>query len=318
MNLEMLAKTTAREPELLRLGAGGVVPVQWDTAEKADPGTLTGWAAVYNVVDQQDDILQHGALRKSLSDWRSSSRVIGLTLDHKNDAEGLIGALVDAEDTSYGLRATFRFSSTAKAQEARTKAREGILNGLSIWGPIFEKAFQDVAGKSVRVLKEVGLWFVGLTPVPANASALVLKAASQTSMTAGLPDEWVEDMRSALTIRVPTARKAAVDLLVKHQYAAVLDPPAADSEGSSTGGDEGEDDSGDVGSEDVATKYAHALSIIGESGPDILPPGGEPNDSLAGLLSSVDATDTKSALDGLEAELRSESRDHHPPEGSGR
>lgn len=165
-----------QQAELLRIGIGGVVPVRWHVEKAGDPGTLTGWASVYNIVDQQDDMIVPGAFRKFISEWRVSKRVIPLTLDHQNTAEGVIGSLVDIEDTAYGLKTAFRFSSTSKAQDARTKAREGHLNGLSVFGPIFNRSFETVAGKSVRLLKEVGLFFVGLTPIPANDRSLVLAA----------------------------------------------------------------------------------------------------------------------------------------------
>jgi hypothetical protein len=293
------------------------------------------------------------------------------------------------------LKTTFAFSSTAKAQDARTKAREGILNGLSFFGPIINKAFDQVAGKSVQLLKEVGLWFVGLTPIPANTSALVLAAKESVSNTpwsnfsqadytleqwrraclvgpdspsdskgdyklpvrepsgvlnrnavhaaagrigqvqgggkeaaakklvslyrnqlkedppegllriAGmasaslvLPEDWIGDMKSALSISVPTARKAAVDLLVASHYQ-LPDPGVEPVEPQVDEPAEPDEKDGGL---DEAAKYA--LSIIGESGPDTSPPGGEPSDSLAGLFASLDAEKTKSELDGLEAELK--------------
>lgn len=160
--------------EWLRIGVDGVVPFRVDAAKTADdPGTLTGWASVYGVVDQQDDVVVAGAFRKTLQDWRASKRVIPLTLDHENTAEGTIGSLAAASDSAYGLKTTFRFSSTSRAQDARTKALEGHLNGLSIFGPIIQKSFETVGDRPVRILREVGLMTVGLTPLPANTDALV-------------------------------------------------------------------------------------------------------------------------------------------------
>jgi HK97 family phage prohead protease len=206
-------------PELLRIGVDGVVPVQWSVEKSDDPGSLTGWASVYNVVDQQDDVVAPGAFRKTLAEWRASNRVIPLTLDHQNTAEGVIGSVAKIEDTAYGLRTTFRFSATSKAQDARTKAREGHLNGLSIWGPIFDKSFDTFAGKSVRMLRSVGLAFVGLTPMPANTGALVLTAKATDTAWDGSaarfsPQQWA---RACLidTGEGDTASKARYKLPVK-------------------------------------------------------------------------------------------------------
>jgi hypothetical protein len=283
--------------EWLRIGIGGVVPIQWDVSKADDPGTLTGWASVYNVVDQQDDVVMPGAFRKTLTEWRSSKRVIPLTLDHQNSAEGVIGSLAKVEDTAYGLKTTFRFADIGKAQDARKLARDGHLNGLSIWGPIFAKSFETVAGKSVRILREVGLRFVGLTPIPANDSSLVL-TAKVDDKTPSLPEAWVTDMRAALSIVSPRVRKSAVDQLVVMQYQPGKSDPAEPNNDSGAG-DPAVAPNADP---DDAAKYA--LSII--SGPGDSPPGGEPSDSLADLMASVEATTVSSQLESLAAELGKE------------
>ena len=184
--------------ERLRIGVDGVVPVQWEAEKSGDSGTLTGWASVYNVVDQQDDVVLPGAFRKTLSEWRASKRVIPLTKDHTNTTDGVIGSLAKVEDTAYGLKTTFAFSSDPDAQKIRTRAREGHLNGLSIWGAIHQKSMDTVAGKSVRLLKELGLAFVGLTPMPANTDSLVLTAKSvsdapwQFTDADYTPEQWAQ------------------------------------------------------------------------------------------------------------------------------
>lgn len=385
------------DAELFRIGVGGVVPVQWEDLEKSDsgPGTLTGWASVYNVIDQQDDVVVPGAFRKTIDEWRAAKprRVIPLTLDHENTADGVIGSLAKASDTPYGLHATFTFSSAARAQDARIKAREGHLNGLSIFGPIFSRSFETVAGKSVRMLKEVGLGFVGLTPMPANTDALVLTAKESVSNTPWsnftqadytieqwrraclvgpdspsenkgdyklpvrepsgvlnrngvhaaaarvnqvqgggkqaaakkliglyrnqlkedppesllrmaksaslvLPEDWVGNMKSALSITVPTAQKAAVDLLVADMYGTAPtigdEQPEEDPPGDTPGGSNSQD-------EDDAAKFA--LDLIGESGPAERPPGGEPSDSLADLLTTESVVDLSADLDALAAQI---------------
>jgi HK97 family phage prohead protease len=185
------------DAELLRIGVDGVVPVRWDVAKAGDdPGTLTGWASVYNVVDDQEDIVAPGAFKRTIQKWRATKRVIPLTLDHQNTAQGVIGSLAKAEDAAYGLRTTFRFSATPEAQSARTKAREGHLTGLSISGSIIDKSMEKIAGRTVRVLKEVALMAVGLTPIPANTDSLVTVAKasdkpwSQFTQADYTPQQW--------------------------------------------------------------------------------------------------------------------------------
>lgn len=285
--------------EWLRIGVGGVVPVHWDVAkaDAGEPGVLQGWASVYNVVDQQDDIVLPGAFRKTLQEWRSSGRVIPLVLDHDHSSEGVIGSLTVAQETPYGLKFTAKYSSVKRAQDARMKAKEGHLAGLSIYGPIFKKSFEARDGRELRLLHEVGLTEVSLTPFPANTKALVTSAKGATSVTGveELDEAWVTDMRAALVISAPAVRKAAVDALVVARYGAVGEKP--DEVDDTSAGDT----AGDDPSEDAA-KYA--LGIIGESGPDSSPPGGKPSDSLADLLAPLETAGTTSELDRLEAELK--------------
>jgi len=162
--------------EWLRLGSGGVVPITWDLAAKSDTGGLEGWASVFNVVDDQDEIVQPGAFKKTLADWRASGRVIPLSKNHEFAVDSVIGSLKSADETPYGLRILAGFASTPDAQAARTLAKEGHLRGLSIAGPIFKSSGTIRNGKQIRVLQEVGLAQIALTAYPANNRAMTTAA----------------------------------------------------------------------------------------------------------------------------------------------
>ncbi len=376
--------------EWLRIGVGGVVPVYWEIS-KADvgDGSLSGWASVFNVIDQQDDVVAPGAFRRTLQDWRSTNRTIPLALDHEHTSDAVIGSLKSAAETPYGLRFNAGFSSVARAQEARTKAREGHLTGLSIFGPILRKSDELRDGREIRILHEVGLMEVSLTPYPANADAVVLSAKAgmgvhhttvvDTSWDAAamlaripndagaamlrlmfalirpgadatlkgsyalphhmagadgrpgpaniagvrnalarlpqtqgiddatrisahahlqahlddfnksmsLPEDWVADMRQALSIGVAPARKAAVDLLVAAQYSH-HDPGTQN---------EPEPEPEPRGGADDAAKYA--LGVIGAL-PDA---AGDPIDDL---LAAADQEGLLADLDALESELKND------------
>lgn len=168
--------------EWLRLGVGGVVPVSWDLTSKDGPGGLEGWASVFHNIDQQDDIVTPGAFKKTLADWRSSGRAIPLSKDHSFDSDAVIGSLTHAEELPYGLRIKASFASTPDAQALRTKAVEKHINGLSIFGPIFQKGSTTRDGRPIRVLKEVGLLQVALTPYPANVLSLTTAAKGAMPM----------------------------------------------------------------------------------------------------------------------------------------
>jgi len=275
------------EAELLRLGVQGVVPVRWELSKSDDHGTLTGWASVYNSVDQQDDVVVRGAFTKSLAEWKTSKRVVQLTMQ-------------DAQDTPYGLKTTFKFASTQDAQNARTLAREGHVNGLSIFGAIVNKSIEMVDSRPVRVLREVALMSVGLTPLPAHTKALVTKAGSLLSIEdtdEELPDVWVSDMRAALGITSVRVRSVAVKTLVMDQFGQTVPGNSSTEEGTQPDGEP-------VPSHDNGAS-TFALDLI--NGPASGSPGSEPDtDSLAEhLLASVDLATHTAGLASLEDELKS-------------
>ena len=284
--------------EWLRIGTGGVVPMHLGTVAKdgSDPGMVEGWASVYNVVDGQDDVVVPGAFAKTIKDWKSGSRAIVLTNGHDNTPNGVVGSVTDLKETSYGLKLAGKFSSAPSAQEIRTKAKEGHIGGLSIFGPIIRKSFESRDGRDIQVIHEAGLWAVGLTPIPANDKALVTASKSGDVVDEQddpLSDVWICDMKSALSITSKTVRKTAIDLLVRAAYptigeAAKTADPAEPAVAAKTS--------------ELADASTYALSVIGESGPSNSSPGGEPNDSLADLL-ALEKSTTSSDLDAMLAEL---------------
>lgn len=293
--------------ELLRIGVGGVVPIRWELAKADDgTGTLTGWASVYGNVDFQDDVVMPGAFRKWLAKWKSAGTVVPLTLDHENGVRGTIGSLADVVDRPFGLRTTFKFASTSDAQDARVKAKEGHVKGLSIFGNIINKSVEMVDDRMVRILREVELMAVGLTPLGANAKALVTAVKTDdapepdtaTKTPDTLPDLWVADMRAAITITSETARALAVKALIADLAETTADQPAGDT----TEPDEHTD--ADAAGQDGGNEAAaYALSILGESEPDNGSPAGGPADLADQLLASIGASAHRNELQALAAEF---------------
>jgi HK97 family phage prohead protease len=280
--------------EWLRIGVGGIVPIHLDSvAEKDDtgPGTVTGWASVYNVVDQQDEIVIRGAFAKTIKDWAGSNRVIPLTNGHDNSPAGVIGSVKSLSETPYGLKLAGSYSSAPSAQDVRMKAKEGHVNGLSIFGGVINKSYETRDGRDISILHEVGLMAVGLTPMPVNSKALItasksLKADDEDSLS----EVWICDMKSALAITSKAVRKTAVDLLVKSAYPTIVAATGSNATGDTT------DVVVKANALDEASVYA--LGIIGESGPGTSSPGGEPSDSLADLL-ALEQVATTSELDAM-------------------
>jgi len=274
-------------------------PIRWPEAKSGeDPGVMEGYASVFNVVDDQDEVVVPGAFKRTLSNLSKSGRRIPLTADHQMTGDGVIGSADIAEEDHYGLKVKFRFSADPRAQALRAKAREGHMTGMSIFGEVLRKSFRQVAGRPVRVLEEVKLMAVGLTPWPANGLSVgtAKTAEAGPGPVASLDEGWAADMRAALDISSPLVRKTAVDQLVAAYAGPAEVVVGGDDDGTTS------EDIPDEHGDDVAAKYA--LSVIGESGSGDSPPGGNPSDdSLADLLASTDAIQASRDLDALEAEM---------------
>ncbi len=191
-----------KTPEWLRIGVDGVVPVEWELS-KDDAGEISGLASVYGNIDVQDDVVMRGAFNNTIAAWKSTRSTLPLVLDHQHNTDGIIGSITTLEDTAKGLKFAAKFSSVAKAQDARTKAREGHLRGVSIYGPILAKSFESRNGREVRLLHDVGLVEISLTGFPANNRAMVsaVKAVSNTPWSQfSEADYSIEQWRKACLI----------------------------------------------------------------------------------------------------------------------
>jgi HK97 family phage prohead protease len=153
-------------------------------------------------------VVLKGASRKSLARWERERRRPPVVTDHEHSVSAVIGSLVDAREDHYGLYVKGIFSSTAAAQDARTKVREGHLSGLSIFGGIVASSYATVGSRQVRKLSEVDLLEVSLTPWPANTQALIssAKARANAEIETLIKDLQREVSTAARRARLPTCR----------------------------------------------------------------------------------------------------------------
>jgi HK97 family phage prohead protease len=153
------------------------VPVEWKAGK--DPGEVEGYAAVFGNVDLQGDLIVKGAFKRTLQNWAKAKSRIPLVDGHlAGDTDRLLGSVSEAKENTTGLWFRAVFSSAARAQDARTKAVEGHLSGVSIgWLPVPGGIdFSETAEGVVRVLKEIRLLEISLTPIPANPEAVLTSA----------------------------------------------------------------------------------------------------------------------------------------------
>lgn len=288
------------DPERLHL------PIQWKAAGDGS-GEIEGHAAVFGNVDLQGDVIVKGAFRKTLADWKRAKSKIPLVDGHlSSDSKSLLGSVTRAEEDAVGLKFRAAFSSDPSSQVVRTKALEGHLDGVSIGylpmpgGVSFKQA---EGGEPVRVLSEVRLLEISLTPVPANPEARLTSVKSVTTVgsTALDLDGFSKAMRAALAIEWEPARKAAVDMLV----GAYQPQAAGPADGSSTATDAvstGDEPAGDTSStpDDAA---AYALRLINPPGPRDGAPDGKPPQALADPRIPLELARQNAEADRLEREI---------------
>jgi hypothetical protein len=128
-------------------------------------GLFSGYASVYNVLDQQNDKVQQGAFQKSLK------RQVPPKMLWQYDAAQPIGKWEKIQEDNRELYVEGRlFLSIQKAKEAYTLLKENVLEGLSIGYSVL----QATRHKGYPLLEEVQLFEISLVTFPANPGTRVM------------------------------------------------------------------------------------------------------------------------------------------------
>jgi HK97 family phage prohead protease len=293
-------------------------------------GEVEGFAAVFGNVDMGGDIILEGAFKKTLNDWRRAKGRIPLVDGHLSaSSQTLLGSVTRAEERTAGetkgLWFRAKFASDPDSQKVRTKALEGHLNGVSIGylpmpGGVNFKQGED--GEPVRVLSELRLFEISLTPIPMNPDARLSKIKAEQLAGAGdgpptslAFETFATELKAALAIGLPVARKAAVDAIVAAYHnddgnspAVPADGPDTGTEAASTSGTTPEAASTSQAAEDPG---AYALGFVryeDPSGPsDGTPAAGQPAtvplvDPLQ--VAQIETDRSAGSLDRFEAEVK--------------
>ena len=136
------------------------------------PSTTDGWfegyASVFNVLDNGNDLVMPGAFRNSLQ----QRGIKGVKLLWQHDPREPVGVIEEVFEDNYGLFVRARLlSNVRRAEEARGLVRSGALDGLSIG---FHTLKADHRPDGSRILREVDLWEISLVTFPMNDKARIL------------------------------------------------------------------------------------------------------------------------------------------------
>jgi uncharacterized protein len=132
-----------------------------------EKGRFAGYASVFNVIDNQRDIMLRGAFTQTLK-----GRIHDVKLLWQHQQEEPIGVFEQLFEDANGLYVEGRLLlAVQRAQEAHALLKAGALSGMSIgYSPV---RYAIDAATGVRRLSEVELWEISLVTFPANTSAQV-------------------------------------------------------------------------------------------------------------------------------------------------
>ncbi len=134
-------------------------------------GFFSGYASVFGVIDNHDDIILEGAF----SDLTKNAGEIKLLWQHRADEP--IGIFTHIEEDDNGLYVEGQLLlEIERAREAYALLKSGALKGLSIGFRVTDFEIDDET--EVRVIKKAELFEISLVTFPANDSAKILSVKS--------------------------------------------------------------------------------------------------------------------------------------------
>ena len=163
------------------------------SVKAAEDGTIEGYASVFGVKDNWDDIIVPGAFLATLNAHKAAGTMPALLWQHEDDKP--IGIWQEMVEDTRGLRVKGQLAlETSRGKEAHALLKMGAINGLSIG--FISKAWSYDVETDVRTLTEVDLWEVSLVTFPANHAARVTSVKS-TPDTLNLPKDAELVLRDA-------------------------------------------------------------------------------------------------------------------------
>lgn len=130
-------------------------------------GRFAGYASVFDVVDNQRDIVLRGAFTNTLK-----GRIASIKMLWQHQQDEPIGIFDNMFEDAHGLYVEGRLLlDIQRAREAYALLKSGVIRGLSIgYSPV---RYRIDAASGVRILSEVDLWEVSLVTFAANNAAVV-------------------------------------------------------------------------------------------------------------------------------------------------
>ena len=156
-----------------------------------DPsGRFAGYASVFDVVDNQKDVIVRGAFSETLK-----GRIGDIKMLWQHQQDEPIGIFERMFEDKNGLYVEGRLLlDIARAKEAYALLKEGVIGGLSIgYSPVKDRLNEKTG---VRILSAVELWEISLVTFPANDAAKI------TVVKQRIPDMQIAGLANALDMAI--------------------------------------------------------------------------------------------------------------------
>lgn len=163
-------------------------------------GIFAGYASVFGVEDQGQDIVAKGAFANSLKQRGTT----GVKMLYEHNTYEPIGHWTELAEDNHGLlaRGKLLIEALPKAKEVHAMMRAQILDGMSI-GYRTVKSSSD-RGNSVRVLEELDLREISVVMFPMNEEAVIssVKADLPTAELIRVFEKWCTQDAASLGLKM--------------------------------------------------------------------------------------------------------------------
>lgn len=159
--------------------------VQIKRAEITEAGTFSGYASVFNVRDQGDDIVLPGAYKASIA-ARTSGELAPVRMLFNHDQKEVVGVWDEIVEDDHGLMVKGHLVlEVGRAREIHALMKAGALDGLSIGYEAVDHEKDRTQG--VRLLKELALWEISVVTFPMCAPSRIehVKTAAPPARDSG-------------------------------------------------------------------------------------------------------------------------------------
>jgi HK97 family phage prohead protease len=170
-------------------------------ARGSDVGTFSGYGAVFGNVDAYGDVIQKGAFKESLREWKGAKRLPPMLAQHggwmMTDMDAIpIGKWESMEEDDKGLKVEGRLINldTERGKNVYGAMKEGVLDGMSIGYRAKEFALGTKPDEPRRTLKKVELIELSVVTFPANGAARVSSIKSDNIGTIREFEEFLRDV----------------------------------------------------------------------------------------------------------------------------